>query len=115
MSVSMQSEHKGAPLEAHHEAHSKPHPRDRDYVVIAIILGLITALEIAFYFLEDDLGSGLVIGGLITMMIVKFAMVAAYFMHLKFDNPMFRRVFVFGLLLAIGVYIAALTSMHFWS
>ena len=49
------------------------------------------------------------------MMIVKFAVVCGCFMHLRYDNPLFRRVFVFGLLLAIGVYLIVLTSMQFWS
>ena len=52
---------------------------------------------------------------LFPMMILKFGIVCAYFMHLKYDNPLFRRVFVFGLLLAIIVYGAALTAMQFWS
>ena len=38
------------------------------------------------------------------MMIIKFATVAGYFMHLKYDNPIFRRVFIFGLILAVIVY-----------
>ena len=97
------------------EPHSKPHPRDRDYVVIALILGVLTAIEIAFYFLEDDLGMGLVIGSLIFLMIIKFIIVGAYFMHLKFDNPIFMRVFILGLAMAIILYVAALTSLEFWS
>jgi hypothetical protein len=35
-------------------------------------------------------------------------------MHLKFDSNLFTRVFVSGLLLAVGVYIAAVTSLHIW-
>jgi hypothetical protein len=35
-------------------------------------------------------------------------------MHLRFDNPLFRRVFVFGLVLAVTVYIIAMTAMEFW-
>ena len=31
-------------------------------------------------------------------------MVAAYFMHLKYDTPWFRYLFIGGLVLAIGVY-----------
>jgi hypothetical protein len=49
------------------------------------------------------------------MMILKFAIVCAYFMHLKYDNPLFRRIFVFGLVLAVAVYCIALTAMDFWT
>jgi cytochrome c oxidase subunit 4 len=49
------------------------------------------------------------------MMVVKFWMVAAYFMHLKQDNTMFTRMFVGGLLLATGVYCIALSTFQFWA
>jgi hypothetical protein len=48
------------------------------------------------------------------MMIAKFAIVCGWFMHLRYDNPLFKRVFVFGLSLAVGVYIVVLTAMQFW-
>jgi cytochrome c oxidase subunit IV len=47
-------------------------------------------------------------------MIVKFGTVAAWFMHLRFDSRLFRRVFVGGLILAILVYLAFLTAMQLW-
>jgi hypothetical protein len=50
------------------------------------------------------------------MMIAKFAIVCGWFMHLRYDNPLFRRVFVFGLVLAVAVYVGVmLTAMQFWS
>ena len=39
---------------------------------------------------------------------------AAYFMHLKYDHVLFTRVFVCGILLAVGVYMIALTTLHIW-
>jgi cytochrome c oxidase subunit IV len=91
------------------------HPSDWQYVKIALILGAITAVEILFYVIEDDLPRAVVVYGLLAMMAVKFVIVASYFMHLKYDNPIFTRVFYFGLLLALAVYIIAMTSMEFWS
>ena len=52
---------------------------------------------------------------LFPMMIAKFAIVCGWFMHLKFDNPIFKRIFVFGLMLAVVVYLIVLTVMDFWS
>ena len=49
------------------------------------------------------------------MMVIKFAIVAGYFMHLKFDSSLFTRLFVSGLLLAIFVYTAALATFHFFA
>ncbi len=36
-------------------------------------------------------------------------------MHLRYDNPLFRRVFVFGLMLAVSVYLIVLLVMQFFS
>ncbi len=94
------------------ETHEKAHPTDTAYIQIALILGAITAAEVATYYI--DIGSALV-PVLCVMMVVKFAMVVAYFMHLRFDSNLFTRLFVSGLLLAVGVYIATLTTFEFWT
>jgi cytochrome c oxidase subunit IV len=100
---------------SHVEAHGHQHPTDRQYVTIALILGVITALEVGTYFLDDP-STTLLVATLFPMMIAKFAIVCGYFMHLRFDNPLFRRVFVFGLILAVVVYVAIMmTAMEFWS
>lgn len=110
--------HIGTPVEPHHETHEHKHPSDRSYIVIAVILGVITAAEVATYAFEDwfeDAGTGVLIATLFPMMIAKFAIVCGYFMHLKYDNPIFRRIFVFGLVLAVLVYTAAMTSMQLFA
>jgi cytochrome c oxidase subunit 4 len=98
-------------------AHEHQHPSDRQYVVIAVILAVITAAEVATYALDwfDDASTGVLVATLFPMMIIKFGIVCAYFMHLKYDNPLFRRIFVFGLVLAVVVYTIALTAMQFWT
>ena len=35
-------------------------------------------------------------------------------MHLKYDNPLFQRVFLFGLILAVVVFLIMLTTFEFW-
>jgi cytochrome c oxidase subunit IV len=106
--------HPGASVEPHHRTHEHTHPSDRQYVIIAAILAVITAAEVSTYFMEDP-DIAVLAAILFPMMIVKFAVVCAYFMHLKYDNPIFRRVFVFGLVLAVAVFLIALTSLQFWS
>jgi hypothetical protein len=39
-------------------------------------------------------------------------MVAAYFMHLRFDGRLLRRLFVTGIILAISVYTIFLLTLH---
>ncbi|HEX6423390.1 MAG TPA: cytochrome C oxidase subunit IV family protein [Acidimicrobiales bacterium] len=114
--MSVETEERGAagPLEPDHEAHQHAHPRDRDYLIVAAILAVITALEVGTYFIEDA-STTLLVASLFPMMIAKFAIVCGWFMHLRYDNPLFRRVFVFGLLLAVAVYIIVLLSMEWFS
>ncbi len=78
------------------------HPGPRQYVFIAIVLAIVTAIEVAIYYipaLEDVL-----VPSLIAFSAVKFFLVAAWFMHLRFDSPIFRRLFVVGLVLAFVVF-----------
>ena len=65
------------------EAH---HPSDWEYIKIALLLGFLTALEVGMYFLEDSLNRAALFIGLTVLMIVKFVLVVAYFMHLKYDR-----------------------------
>ena len=88
-----------APREAEELAH---HPGPRQYVVIAVILAIITAAEVAIYYvpaLEDWL-----VPFLIVFSVLKFILVALYFMHLKFDSLIFRRFFLVGIVLAFFVF-----------
>lgn len=96
------------------EEHVHDHPSDLQYVKIALILGVITAAEVGTYFWEGASTLGLVLV-LFPMMIAKFAIVTGYFMHLKYDSPLFKRVFVFGLVLAVVVFMIALFAFEFWS
>lgn len=90
------------------EAHA--HPEPREYVKVAVALAIVTALEVALFYLEG-LGDVLVVVLLMVLMLIKFAMVAMWFMHLRFDNPIFSRLFVTGLLLAIGVFSVVLVTL----
>lgn len=101
--------------EAHDaDEHAHEHPSDLLYVKIALLLAGITALEVGTYFLEDASTTMLLVL-LMPMMVIKFVIVASYFMHLKYDNKIFRRVFIFGLGLAVVVFAIALTSFEFWN
>ncbi|MGB3734915.1 MAG: cytochrome C oxidase subunit IV family protein [Ilumatobacter sp.] len=87
------------------------HLSDNKYIVIAAILAVITAAEVVASYI--DLGPAF-IPLLLFMMAVKFFVVVSYFMHLKFDNPVFKRLFYTGLFLAVFVYVAALLTFRFF-
>ncbi|MDQ1392325.1 MAG: cytochrome c oxidase subunit [Acidimicrobiaceae bacterium] len=80
------------------------HPTDAQYMKIALVLAAITAVEVAIYYVKSDLGLGFA-PILITMAAVKFFLVGAFFMHLRFDNRVLRRFFVTGIVLAIIIYV----------
>lgn len=84
------------------------HPGPAEYVKIAAILAVVTAAEVGIYYMK--LGHGLLISLLLFFSFIKFALVVMWFMHLKFDSPVFRRLFVTGLLLAISVYAIVLAT-----
>ena len=94
-----------------HDEHGE-HASDLQYVQIAVILALITAAEVATYFV--DLGAWLW-PTLMVMMVAKFAIVVMYFMHLKFDDKLLSWVFIAGLALAVGVYVATLSAFEFFA
>lgn len=102
----------------HAPEHGHDHPTDASYVKVALILGVITALEVGTYFWEDLFGSEpsttALIVTLFPMMIAKFAIVCGWFMHLKYDNPLFKRIFVFGLVLAVVVYVVVFFAFEFF-
>lgn len=94
-----------------HDSHAQHGMSNAGYVKIALILAAITALEVSTYYI--DFGP-FFMPSLMIMMVVKFVMVVSYFMHLKFDNKIFSWMFYAGLFLAIGVYIAALSTFKFF-
>ena len=105
--------------EQHAPAHGHDHPTDGSYVKIALILGVITAAEVGTYFWEDLFGSApstmALILTLFPMMIAKFFIVCGWFMHLRYDNPLFKRIFVFGLILAVFVYAIMASAFEYFS
>ncbi len=90
--------------------HPLPRIGPRQYVIIGVILTIVTSIELWVSY--SPLG-GLKIPILILLSAFKFAVVVAFFMHLRFDAPALTRFFVFGLALA-GVLLLALISI-FWN
>ncbi len=88
------------------------HPGPAEYVKIAIWLAIATALEVVLYYMEqaEMLPPSALVALLMFFMIVKFALVALWFMHLKFDEKVFRQLFVAGILLATAVYAIVLLT-----
>ena len=102
----------------HHDADEHDHPSDGTYVKIAAILTVLTAIEVSTYFLENgavQLSRDFLVSVILVLMVVKFAIVALYFMHLKFDDPIALAGSSWpGILIALAVFIVMLSTMNFW-
>ncbi len=96
----------------------RAHPGPRQYVQIAIALAIVTLLEVAAYYIEQGtfgftMPRLALILMLIVMMVIKFALVVLWFMHLRFDSPIFKRMFLAGLFLALSVFLAVFLMFGF--
>ena len=110
--MSTATEHATHAEHAEHAEHGESHgASDKQYIVIALILAALTAIEVSTYYI--DFGP-LFMPTLFVLMIVKFVIVVSYFMHLKFDNKLFSWLFYSGLILAIAVYVGALATFKFF-
>ncbi len=94
------SEHKGAQPEGH------GHPGAKEYLGIAVILTVITAIEVAVFYVPSL--KPILIPTLLILSAIKFALVVMFYMHLKFDHKLFSWLFVVPMLLAVAVITALL-------
>jgi hypothetical protein len=88
----------------------RAHPGPRQYIQIAVVLAFVTFLEVLmFYVQHGSLGFTVprlaLILTLIVLMVIKFALVALWYMHLRFDSPIYKRLFLTGLVLALSVFL----------
>lgn len=95
----------------------KEYSRDRLYVLVALILTAITAVEVATYYLADFplFKEPFLIPTLLFLAAIKFFLVAYIFMHLKFDKKILTTAFYAGIALALFLYIAVLTIFRYWT
>jgi len=93
------------------EAHGA-HPTPGIYFKVAIILSVITAIEVGIFYIIA-LGKW-IIPILAVLSIAKFALVAMFYMHLKFDHKLFSTMFVAGLALAVVVVFALISLFQFF-
>lgn len=98
------------PATAGHGAAEHAHPNPRTYVLIGGILAGITLLEIYAYTRTDI--RPVLVPILLGLSAVKFALVVGFFMHLKFDHPLFTGVFGFGLAVAASIITALMFLFH---
>jgi cytochrome c oxidase subunit 4 len=103
------------------DTHEQAHPTPGTYAKVGLILFVLTALEVALYEVTyggaagtmGDLSS-LFVPILLALSAAKFALVAAFYMHLRQDPRLLSGVFVFPLIIAavVIVSLAILMAYH---
>lgn len=84
---------------------------DKQYLKVFAGLVALTALEVYLsYSPLKNAKAGLALP-LMGLALIKFIIVAGFFMHLKFDTPLLRRLFIVGGVLASFCYIMVLGAM----
>lgn len=94
-------------------AHAAPHaehhhPTWKEYKWVALILFVITVLEVWAYYVPALVASRAFVPALLIMSVAKFAIVVMFYMHLKYDAKLFRALFVGPLAIAVLTVIALL-------
>jgi cytochrome c oxidase subunit 4 len=87
------------------QGHATEHATVQTYWIVAAVLAIITAIELACLYVPGVPNVVLVLG-LLLMSAAKFVLVVGFFMHLRYDSPVFRTMFVGPLLIAIGIILA---------
>ena len=95
----------GNPAGHHH------HPTPLQYVKIAVLLAVLTVVEVALFYVNAsaDMG-GWDAPLLIILAFLKFVIVVGWFMHLRFESSTLSRFFTSGFALALTLYAVLLTT-----
>ncbi len=103
----------------HGKEHS--HPTPWVYLRVALILFVLTALEVLAFELGRRPGAPLhtvvepvVVPILLVLSAVKFALVAMFYMHLKQDDKLFSNLFVWPLILAAVIILSLILLFSLW-
>ena len=80
------------------------HPGPKTYAIVGLILAIITLIEVWAY--THEAIRPVLVPVLLVLSALKFVLVVGFFMHLRFDHPLFTGVFGFGLAVGASVITA---------
>jgi cytochrome c oxidase subunit IV len=89
------------------------HPGASVYVTIAAILAVLTAMEVAIFYIHAM--APVMVPLLLILSAAKFALVAMFYMHLKYDSWLLSSVFIFPLLIATFLLFALMMLFSYLS
>ncbi|CAN5777640.1 hypothetical protein BH23ACT5_BH23ACT5_20410 [soil metagenome] len=89
-----------------------PHPTIGQYWKIAALLAVLTAIEVALFYIDEAFGLGAInVTLLLILALLKFVIVVGWFMHLRFEKPLLNRFFSGGFTLAMILYAVVLLAL----
>lgn len=96
----------------HHVAEHRAHPTPSQYWKIAVVLAVLTAIEVGLYYIDRELELGMINAvALILLAFLKFAIVVGWYMHLRYEKSTLNRLFVAGFVLAGSLYLVVLVAL----
>jgi len=111
MTAEAQETHDAALEHGEHDDGHVRHPTPAQYWLIALALAAMTAVEISIPSIALFDGAPRV-WLLLILGSAKFAVVVGFFMHLKFDKPLYRNFFLIGLFGAIAMFVVILLTFE---
>ena len=88
------------------------HPTAGVYLRVAAVLVILTVIEVGVFYVPAF--HPVLVPTLLILSAVKFALVAAFYMHLKFDHKMFSWLFVVPMILMAILAIMLLRLFGHW-
>jgi len=85
----------------HSESH---HPPTRVYLIVAAVLTVLTAIEVTVFYVPAM--KSVLLPVLLLLSAAKFALVAMFYMHLKFDRAAYSAIFIAQVFIAAVVIVA---------
>ncbi|HLF61172.1 MAG TPA: cytochrome C oxidase subunit IV family protein [Acidimicrobiia bacterium] len=88
------------------------HPTPSQYWKIAVLLGVLTAIEVGLYYMNREYDLGVLNSvSLIMLATLKFIIVVAFYMHLRYEKSTLSRFFTGGFVLAACLYTVVLAAL----
>ncbi len=90
------------------------HPQPKQYVTVALVLAALTIMEVALFYLEDGVAAvtqAFTVPALLILSALKFYLVVAMFMHLRYERRLLSRFFTSGAILAGALYLITLSTL----
>lgn len=88
------------------------HPTPAQYWKIAVLLAVLTAIEVAMFYFNEAYDLGMLNTVLLLLLaFLKFVIVIGWYMHLRFESPTLSRFFTAGFILAGALYTIILTAL----